>query len=166
LAEDFRGLLSALVDGGRQVWVDTSGTALSTALGFPNLGIKVNGDEIGELLGFEIQDFGSARRALTALRDREVKASVITLGPAGALLANKDGRWLAQGPQVDAVSTVGSGDAFLGGLVCALDAGKDWQDALCDAVAAGTANTLLAGGGQFRLQDFEDIRKQIRVESW
>jgi fructose-1-phosphate kinase PfkB-like protein len=64
------------------------------------------------------------------------------------------------------VSAVGSGDAFLAGLVSALDAGKGWPEALGDAVAAGTANTLLAGGGQFKFQEFENIREQIQIEAW
>lgn len=165
-AEDFQGLLSLLVDAGKQVWVDTSGTALNTALAHPNIGIKINGDELGELLGFEIRDLDSARRALSILSDRGLTTSVITLGSAGALLAASDGQWYARGPHVDVVSTVGSGDAFLGGLVSALDAGRDWPEALRDAVAAGTANALLPGGGQFRLQDFEKIREQVQIQSW
>jgi fructose-1-phosphate kinase PfkB-like protein len=50
--------------------------------------------------------------------------------------------------------------------VNALDRGKAWHEALGEAVAAGTANTLLAGGGQFKLQEFEAIREQVRVEAW
>ena len=164
-AEDFQGLLKILVGADKQVWVDTSGAALHTALGHPNIGVKVNGAEVGELLGFEVRDLDSAERALTMLANRRVAASVITLGSAGALLASREGRWYARGPQVDVVSTVGSGDSFLGGLACALDAGREWADALCDAVAAGTANALLPGGAQFRMQDFESIRKKIRVQS-
>jgi len=64
------------------------------------------------------------------------------------------------------VSTVGSGDSFLGGLLSALDAGKDWPEALRDAVAAGTANALSAGGGKFALQEFQDIRKQVQIQAW
>jgi len=164
-AEEFQGLLKILVGAGKQVWVDTSGAALNTALGHPDISIKVNGAEISEFLGFEVKDLATAGRALTILGNRGLTASVITLGSAGALLASREGRWYARGPQVDVVSTVGSGDSFLGGLVSALDAGRDWADALRDAVAAGTANALLPGGAQFRLQDFEKIRKQIRVQS-
>jgi len=67
---------------------------------------------------------------------------------------------------VQPVSPVGSGDSFLGGLLSALDAEKDWPDALRDAVAAGTANTLSAGGGQFTVQDFKTIREQIQIQAW
>ena len=165
-AEDLQGLLSMLVGTGKQVWVDTSGSALVAALTVPGLCIKVNGDEIGESFGFEVKDVPSAQRALMMLSERGMTVCVITLGAAGALLATKEGRWHAKGPRVRVVSTVGSGDAFLGGLLSALDAGKDWPDALRDAVAAGTANALSAGGGQFALQEFQDIRKQVQIQAW
>jgi len=165
-AEDFQGLLNMLVNAGKQIWVDTSGIALHTALTHPGICIKVNGSEIGEALGFEVNDIASAKQALTMLGERGLIASVITLGVAGALLATKDGRWHTQGPRVRVVSTVGSGDSFLGGLANGLDHGSAWPEALCDAVAAGTANTLSAGGGQFALQEFNSIREQIQIQAW
>ncbi|HSB00520.1 MAG TPA: PfkB family carbohydrate kinase [Anaerolineales bacterium] len=81
-------------------------------------------------------------------------------------VATSAGRRFAQGSRVRVVSTAGSGDSFLGGLVNALDRGSDWPAALCDAVAAGTANALSAGGGQFTLQEFNGIRGQIQVQAW
>ena len=164
--DDLRELLNMLVSSGQRVWVDTSGTALNTVLAYPGICIKVNGNEIGAALGFEVKDLTSAKRALMILRERGLTACVITLGVAGALLSTNEGRWHAQGPRVRVVSTVGSGDSFLGGLVSGLDAGKDWPEALCDAVAAGTANVLSAGGGQFTFQKFEDIRKQTQIQAW
>jgi 1-phosphofructokinase family hexose kinase len=165
-ADDLQALLSMLVDTGKQVWVDTSGTALDTVLTCPGICIKVNGDEIGRSLAFEVKDVPSAKRALMMLGKRGPTTYVITLGAAGALLATNEGRWYAQGPRVTVVSTVGSGDSFLGGFVNALDNGRDYPDALCDAVAAGTANTLSAGGGQFAFQEFKELRKQIQIQAW
>ena len=163
---DVKALLSLLVDTGKPVWVDTSGVALDTVLTYPGVCIKVNGDEISESLGFKVSDLASAKRALITLRERGVTACVITLGTEGALLATSGGRWHAQGPRVRVISTVGSGDAFLGGLVSSLDRGKNSPDALRDAVAAGTANALSAGGGQFTLEEFTGIREQIQILAW
>jgi 1-phosphofructokinase family hexose kinase len=165
-AEDMRKLLRTLVEADRQVWVDTSGTALDAVIHYPGVCVKVNGNEVGAALGFEVKDLASAKRALAILGGRGIQACVITLGVAGALLATAEGRWHAQGPRVPVVSTVGSGDAFLGGFVRALDAGSDWYTALGDAVAAGTANALSAGGGQFTLQEFDRIREQVQIQAW
>ncbi len=165
-ADELQELLSMLVDLGRHVWVDTSGAALNTSLGYPGICVKVNGNEIGASLGFKVNDVPSAKRALMVLGERRTKAFVITLGAAGALLATPEGRWYARGARVRVVNATGSGDAFLGGLVNALDAGSDWPEALRDAVAAGTANVLSAGGGQFTLQEFNSIREQIQIRAW
>jgi fructose-1-phosphate kinase PfkB-like protein len=43
---------------------------------------------------------------------------------------------------------VGSGDAFLAGLVAALDRGDDWPAALALALGAATANAELPGAGR------------------
>ena len=164
--DDWRGLLRMLLDSGKQVWVDTSGTALETALAQAGICIKVNGDEIGKPLGIEVTDVTSAKRALEVLHERDLTACVLTLGAAGALLTTNEGRWHAQGPHVRVVSTVGSGDSFLGGLVSALDAGKDWPEALGNAVAAGTANALSAGGGRFARKEFKELRGQVQIQTW
>ena len=164
--DDFRKLLRITLQTSKQVWVDTSGAALDAVLAYPGLCVKVNDHEISKSLGLDMKDMETAKRALLILLERGLAGCAITLGAAGAFLATKAGRWHATGPQVRVVSSVGSGDSFLGGLVTALNGARDWPEALRDAVAAGTANTLLAGGGQFRLKEFERIREQVRVESW
>lgn len=165
-SQDFSRLLTMSVESGKQVWIDTSGTALKIALEHPGVCIKANGQEIGDALGFEVKAVDSAHRALDLLMARGLSSAVITLGAAGALLATKGERWQAFVPPVDVVSTVGSGDAFLGGLVCALASGRNGSEALRDSMAAGTANTLSAGGGQFQRKDFEELRARIQIEAW
>jgi 1-phosphofructokinase family hexose kinase len=164
--DDLQGLLRMLVDTGKQVWVDTGGSALNTVFTIPGIYIKVNGDEIGKALRFEVNDVPSAKRSLMILGERGLTACAITLGAVGALLSTNEGRWHVLGPRVRVVSSVGSGDSFLGGLVSALDGGKDWPEALRDAVAAGTANTLSAGGGHFAFEEFQDIREQVQIQAW
>ena len=159
-------LLKMLVRAKKQVWVDASGSALEAALALPGICIKVNKTEISESLGFEVKNMAAAKRALKTIRDRGVAACIITLGAAGALLATSVGNWYARGPRVRVVSTVGSGDSLLGGLANALDHGSNWPEALRTAVAAGTANSLSPGGGEFALQQFKDIREQVVVQTW
>lgn len=163
--EDFQELLNKLVKAGKQVWVDTSGSALKTVLQHSQICIKVNGIEMGEALGLQVDDLASAGQALDLLGERAPIVCLVTLGSKGALLATRTERWLARGPQIRVVSTVGSGDAFLGGLVTALDRGEGWADALRNGVAAGSANALSAGGGRFTLQDFHRIREEIQIQN-
>lgn len=162
----FKELLRLALQTSKQVWVDTSGAALEVALASPGICVKVNGYEISKTTGLDVNDLDSAKHALRILLERGLAACAITLGAAGALLATKAGRWHAQGPEVNVVSSIGSGDSFLGGLVCALNDDRDWPESLRDAIAAGTANTLSAGGGQFDIQEFIAIREQTRIQGW
>jgi fructose-1-phosphate kinase PfkB-like protein len=61
------------------------------------------------------------------------------------------------------VSTTGSGDAFLGGLVVALEAGAPPEFALRQAIAAAAANTLTFGGGIFSCDEFESISRKLEI---
>jgi len=164
--DELKKLLTLTLQKSRQVWVDTSGAALEVVLDYPGICVKVNAGEMSKSLGLDVKDLETAKHALLILLERGLAAGAITLGAEGALLATKAGRWHARGPQVRVVSSVGSGDSFLGGLVSGLNADKDWSDSLRDAVAAGTANTLSAGGGQFDVQEFKAIREQTRVQTW
>jgi 1-phosphofructokinase family hexose kinase len=165
-ADQLQGLLTMLLDAGKEVWVDTSGEALQTVLAHPGVHIKVNGSEIGDVLGLEVREVDSAMHALESLTERMQSTCVITLGSLGAFMATPEGRWHAQAPDVQVVSTVGSGDAFLGGLASALDNGRNFPEALREAVAAGTANALSTGGGQFALEEFEQVRRRVQIQAW
>lgn len=165
-SEDFGDLLSVLITAGKQAWVDSSGASLKTAIANPAICVKVNADEFGEALGMELNDFSSAGGALDRLGKEAPAACVITLGSEGALLAVGKKRWSAQGPSINVISTVGSGDSFLGGFVAELDRSGDWLEALRSGVAAGAANALSAGGGRFALQDFQALREQVQMQSW
>jgi 1-phosphofructokinase family hexose kinase len=164
-SEDFEGLLDMLVIARKQAWVDTSGAALKAALANPGICIKVNADEFGEVFSLQLNDFSSVARAIDRLGERAPSTCVITLGSLGAMLATREGKWSAQGPDVSAVSTVGSGDSFLGAFLTALDRGDDWPTALQNGVAAGTANALSAGGGRFEVRDFQALKEQVQIRT-
>ncbi len=64
-------------------------------------------------------------------------AVVVTLGAAGALACTPDMRIEVPAPRVQAVDTVGAGDAFVGALAAAFDRGETLAFALTLGVAAG-----------------------------
>jgi 1-phosphofructokinase family hexose kinase len=161
--DHYANLLSALQITGKSVWVDTSGAALATALTVSNLSIKINHEEIGAILQTTITDAADAAHAAQKLRQDGAKSVVVTLGSNGAVIAHESGLWWAQPPAIQPVSNVGSGDSFLAGLVVAFDQGLSADIALCWGVAAGTANTLSAGGGQFEQADFRRILAETRL---
>lgn len=73
-------------------------------------------------------------------------AVVVTLGERGALVAEPGSAVVAvPAPRVDAVDTVGAGDAFVGGLAAALAGGQNLVDAVRWGTAAGTLTATVAG---------------------
>ncbi|MFN8434482.1 MAG: 1-phosphofructokinase family hexose kinase [Anaerolineales bacterium] len=155
--DNFRLLLSGLVERKKSVWVDTSGTALKTALGVHGVSIKVNAAELGESLGLEISNMELAVMAGKKLLAQGISSIAITLGKDGAVLITESGVWTAHPPAIEVVSTVGSGDAFLGGLAFALDSGNLPETALRYGTAAGAANALHFGGGTVTREEFDKL---------
>ncbi len=159
----FAGLLGSLVAAGRRVWVDTSGAGLTAALAIARVGIKVNGAEAAEIVGRPIEHPAEALAAARELRRGAAGPVILTLGERGAVLTSADGDWHARPPALQVVSTVGSGDAFFAGLVVALARGLGDPEALRQAVAAGAANTLMVGGGQLDIGNFDTILGQTTL---
>jgi 1-phosphofructokinase family hexose kinase len=164
--ELFGGTIRSLSVAGYAVWVDTSGSALKTAIASGPAGIKVNADEVAEVLGQPIRSISEAVSAAQEIRQRGIQSVVLTLGKDGAVMVTKDGNWHATPPTIRAVSNVGSGDSFFGALIVALKRGHPPATALAWGVAAGTANTMSAGGASFALDTFQELLQQITLKEF
>lgn len=88
---------------------------------------------------------------------------MLSLGPEGAIAARGPDAIHVRNPRVEAKSAVGSGDSMLAGLTFGFTHGFAFEDAVAYGVAAGTANTLHAGAGQFTLADFARVRAQVTI---
>ncbi len=151
----FTGLLAELVAMGKSVWVDTSGSPLSAVMSVPGVHVKINDEEAAALLDISITTLEEAAAGAALLADRQSVAAVITMGKHGAALSNGKESWYAVPPPVKVISAVGSGDSFLAGLLVALESGETPDQALRRGTAAGAANAMSIGGGQFALDNFE-----------
>lgn len=154
-------LVEAVLATGTPVWVDTGGAALVRALEAKPTGIKINDEEAGGLLGRTLTYLDDVYDAAHAIRRMGAEHVIITLGTRGAVLVGPGGELHLRAPVVHAVSTMGSGDAFLGGWLVAQARKKSTQVALQWATAAGAANALIPGGGLFARADFEELLAQV-----
>jgi ribokinase len=101
--------------------------------------LLVNEHEAGFLLGDGdgdvAEDPEECARRLLGIGPRSV---VITLGGAGAVVADTTGVWRVPAATADeVVDTTGAGDAFAGALAAALAQGASLADAVRDGMAAG-----------------------------
>ncbi len=163
--DDFSALLGGLAARKKSVWVDTSGQSLKAALEVRGVNVKVNAAELGEVLGAEISNVEQAVRAGARLHEQGISTFAVTLGKDGAVWVADGGIWVAQPQKIELVNSVGSGDAFLGGVAFALDAGNPPEVALRYGVAAGAANALHFGGGIAMQSEFKAMYEMTMVST-
>ncbi len=143
---------------GAKTVVDSSGAALKAALAEGVTLMKPNLVELGDLVGGKLdndaEQLAACRKLIT---DKRAEMVALTLGEDGALLVTATQAWRALPMKIEAVSAVGAGDSFLGGLVAALAAGDPLEHAFRVAVAAASAAVLTPGTGLCQPRDVTEL---------
>jgi len=163
-AADVAWIIEEAAKVGVPVAVDLRGEALRKSLAAgPNL-VKVNENEARDAVGIGggKQDIAELAAALSAELPGD-GAVVVTGGTEGAVLCCREGTWRACAPAKGPFS-VGSGDAFLGAMVAALDRGESLTEALMAGSGAGAANALVPGAGRLDPGVARDLARQVRLE--
>jgi 1-phosphofructokinase family hexose kinase len=165
-ADGYARLIRIAADAGVRVALDARDESLALGLSAgPDL-VKVNAEEAGALLGGQVRIEDDAVGAVEELGARidGGGASIVTRGAEGAIVRTPDGpvlraRLYERGPY-----PVGSGDAFLAGLVTALERGDEWDAALRLALGAAAANAELPGAGRLDPARAVDLAMRAIVE--
>jgi ribokinase len=108
--------------------------------------LVVNEGEAAALVGHPLGSVGLAQATAVELASA-CRSVVVTLGPAGAVLADDRGpRHVPATPVDDVVDTTGAGDAFVGAMAAALAAAADLDSAVT-AGARAAAAVISRGAG-------------------
>ena len=152
-------------DAGSRVFLDTSGDALRESLAAGPHFVKPNRREAEQLLGAPLDTIETTINALDALIDRGAHSVAIPLGADGLVWkpANGSPCWLAKPPNLKPISTVGCGDATLGGFAYAMQTGLREEETVRLAAACGTANCVARLAGQINEADVKKFLPQIEV---
>ncbi|MGD0304630.1 MAG: 1-phosphofructokinase family hexose kinase [Candidatus Acidiferrales bacterium] len=152
-------------DAGSRVFLDTSGDALRESLAAGPDFVKPNRREAEQLVGAPLNTIETTIKALDALIDRGAHSVAITLGADGLVWkpANGSPCWLAKPPNLKPISTVGCGDATLGGFAYAMQTGLREEETVRLAAACGTANCVAQLAGQINEADVKKFLPQIEV---
>lgn len=113
--------------------MDTAAVGLIAACDW----LVVNEIEAEQLSGHAVANAGDAV-AVAESMNRPAQRIIITLGASGAVLVHDHRSWHVPAPRVDVVDTTAAGDAFVGALAAALQRGGSAEDALRQAVHAGS----------------------------
>ena len=101
--------------------------------------------EIEMMVGIRPSSPQEAADAAKILQSRGVNTVIVTLGSEGVFCASGDRTIYVPAFDVDAIDTVGSGDAFNGGLAVAISEGLEIDEALHWGAAAGALSTTRSG---------------------
>ena len=160
----YRDLARSLAARGIRVIIDTSGPPLARALeGAPHL-VKPNVEELQELVGRSLRDDADLLAAARDVQARGVTYVVVSQGADGAIAVGPSEAWRVRPPQVDAVSTVGSGDSMVAGLAIALCEGGTLAEGLRLGSAAGAATAMRSGTHLCEARDVERLRGEVTLE--
>ncbi|MGZ4176170.1 MAG: 1-phosphofructokinase family hexose kinase [Solirubrobacteraceae bacterium] len=133
--------------------IDSRGRDLARALeSEPDL-VKINAYEAAELLDRPVTEIAHAHKAAEAVRRRaggDGHAAIVTLGEQGMVLIEPGGAAWHGTVAARGDYPVGSGDAFLGGLLTALttDPGMAWAEAVRLGLGAAAANAEVPGAAR------------------
>jgi 6-phosphofructokinase 2 len=149
---------------GIQLVLDSSGDALAAALQAGVYLFKPSLRELsawaGEDLRTQAQWRAAARRCIAS---GQAHAVALTLGEDGADLIFEDRAWRAPALPVEALTTVGAGDSFVGGLVAALVRDASWPQAMRWAMAASAAALLAPGTALCQPADVQRLLAQVQL---
>jgi len=159
--ERFAALLAAARERGAELMVDSSGAALAAACDvFPEI-LSVNAGELAELAGGEVETAVEARDAAGELAARGAGTVLAKLGAEGAVLVNGGRALRARSRPVEALNTVGAGDAFNAGFLARRDEGP--EKALGFAAACGAAQAASAAIGRLERAEVERLAGAVEV---
>lgn len=122
-----------------------------------------NETETEIIAGLAVTDTESAIEAAKKLVNDGVKNVIVTLGKQGCALVSAEKQQQYRAPKADAVDTTGAGDAFNGGLVYALAAGKNIDEAIEFGCKVGAYSVTSIGvvPGLPTMKDIEEFSKKV-----
>ena len=88
-----------------------------------------NESEARALTGIDVKDAESAARAALILREQGVRCVIVTLGAAGILIADEQGRRHLPALPTTVIDTTAAGDSFIGGFAAGIAEGLAADDA-------------------------------------
>lgn len=144
--------------------VDTVGDKMMMALEENPFLIKPNLPELESTLARPLKTLRDIRDAGIEMIEKGAQNIIVSMGKAGALITNGTRTIYAPALEVAVRSTVGAGDAMVGGMLLGLQNEGNVFGAFKYGVAAGTASVLTEGTRLIRPKDFHDLLKKVQVQ--
>ena len=145
--------------------VDSTPSVLRTTLKAGPWLVSPNQHEAESVVGFDFIEEGDFPHGLSRLVELGAQAACITSREGHSYLTTEDGVVSARAPKVEALSRIGSGDAYLAGLLAGiLHRDLAPRDALRLAAGCAAANAETLGAGLFEARRAEELAGSVEIE--
>ena len=145
---------------GKKCVLDAAGESLLRGIKEKPYLIKPNLPEIEGIVSRELKTLSAA----LLLIEYGAQNVIVSMGKMGAVLVTPQRTLFSPALPVTASSTVGAGDAMLGGVLMGLDRGVSLEDAFRFGVAAGAASVMTDGTQLLSREDFENLVPRVTVQ--
>jgi len=159
----YRELIETAQSNGARAILDADGEQLELGMLAKPLAVKPNVDEAERLCGKEIKTVEDAAEAALECVRRGIEVVVVSMGRHGAVAACRGEVWQAIPHEVEAISTIGSGDSMVAGIAIGLAQGRPIQDCLALGSAGGAATAMSSGCEMGRKEDVERLLPCVAV---
>ena len=112
----------------------------------------------------ELRTLREIRDAAMFLISYGAQNVVVSMGKTGAVFVNEKKTLFAPALRVEARSTVGAGDAMIGGILAGLMRGANLTEAFKFGVAAGAASVMTDGTQLVHKADFDMLLPKVTVQ--
>lgn len=159
----YRVLIQIAAAGGAKAVLDADGEAFAEGIKARPFMVKPNLDEAEHFLGKQFESKADVARAAYAIFELGIELVVISLGKQGAVACYQEAMYEVTAPPVKTISTIGSGDSMIAGILFALDHGKGIEDALRLGCAAGAATAMSNGADIGEKTDVDGLISGVNV---
>lgn len=149
---------------GQRCVLDAAGAALLCGLKAKPFLVKPNLPELEEATGRELRTLRAIRDAALTLIKQGARHVVVSMGKMGALFTDGTKAFFSPAIPVEVKSTVGAGDAMLGGILMGLSRGESPESSFRYGVAAGAASVMTEGTQLLKASDFKKLLPGVTLQ--
>ena len=145
------------------IFLDTDGSTLKESIEYQPTGIKPNQFELSRLIGRDLKKEDEIILACEELHERGIPYVMVSRGKEGLILSTKEQKIKASAPPIAVESTVGAGDSAVAGFILAHSQGKDLEECVRLACAAGTATAQTPGTELCHREEVERVYPSVVI---
>jgi tagatose 6-phosphate kinase len=149
--------------------LDSSGEALLKGIDSAPFLCKPNRDELAQIVGETIHNPADIIAAAKRMLARGIRLVVVSMDKDGSIVVCNSKVWHVKPPKIEAVNTVGCGDAMIAGIANYFDrqetmpADEEWVQAAVIGTAAAASNAMCSKTGHINVDEMNGLVKNVQV---